>query len=127
MLSALSSRRIAVAIAGTALISMTTACGSSDTESCAAAAKLITDYSSSAAANIGDLDKYNAANQKFGEDLKALAAKSSGDLAGALNDFATSIGNFKIDTKDPSALAAAVPEFSKKVTEAGVKIQTACS
>ncbi|WP_406312788.1 hypothetical protein OHA77_30180 [Streptosporangium sp. NBC_01639] len=127
MLTALTSRRIAVAVAGVALLSMTAACGSGNAALCTEAQQLITGYTSSMAANVGDLEKFNQANQKLGEDLKALAAKSDGDVASALNDVATSMGGLKIDAKDPSAAAAAVPEFSKKLTEAGVKLQTSCS
>ncbi|MER5320394.1 hypothetical protein [Streptosporangium roseum] len=128
MLSVLSSRRIAVTVAGAALISMTAACGgSANAEACASATKLITDYSSSAAANATDLEKYQAANQKFSEDLKALAGTTDGDLAAALNDLSTSMGGLKIDEKDPAAFAAALPEFTKKLTEAGTKLQTTCA
>ncbi|MFI6796531.1 hypothetical protein [Streptosporangium canum] len=128
MLSVLSSRRIAVTVAGAALISMTAACGgSANAETCASATKLMTDYSSATAANLTDLEKYKAANQKLSEDLKALAGTADGDLATALNDLSTSMGSLKIDEKDPAAFAAAVPEFTKKLTEAGAKLQTTCA
>ncbi|MFD8555974.1 hypothetical protein ACWDOR_28425 [Streptosporangium canum] len=128
MLSVLSSRRIAVTVAGAALISMTAACGgSANAETCASATKLMTDYGSATAANLADLEKYKAANQKLSEDLKALAGTADGDLATALNDLSTSMGSLKIDEKDPAAFAAAVPEFTKKLTEAGAKLQTTCA
>lgn len=128
MLSVLSSRRIAVTVAGAALISMTAACGgSANAEACASATKLMTDYSSATAANLTDLEKYKAANQKLSEDLKALAGTTDGDLASALNDFSTGIASLEIDEKDPAAFAAAVPEFTKKLTEAGAKLQTTCA
>ncbi|MEV4186757.1 hypothetical protein AB0J28_35570 [Streptosporangium canum] len=128
MLSVLSSRRIAATVAGAALISMTAACGgSANAEACASATKLMTDYSSATAANLADLEKYKAANQKLSDDLKALAGTTDGDLATALNDLSTSMGSLKIDEKDPAAFAAAVPEFTKKLTEAGTKLQTTCA
>ncbi|GAA4234944.1 hypothetical protein FHR32_000981 [Streptosporangium album] len=128
MLTALTSRRIAVAAAGVALLSMTAACGGSGNAAlCTEAQQLITSYTSSMASNVGDLEKFNQSNQKLGDDLKALAAKSDGDAASAMNDVAASMSGLKIDAKDPAAAAAALPEFSKKLTEAGVKLQTACS
>ncbi|MEU7983482.1 hypothetical protein AB0B56_01295 [Streptosporangium canum] len=128
MLSALSSRRIAVTVAGAALISMTAACGgSANAEACASATKLMTDYSTSVASVGADFGKYNEVNQKLSDDFKALAGKADGELASALNGFATTWAAFKIDEKDPGASAAAIQEIGKKSQEAALKFGSACA
>ncbi|MEV4092244.1 hypothetical protein [Streptosporangium saharense] len=128
MFSVLSSRRIAATVAGAALLSFTAACGgSSNAAACTDAQKLFTDYTSATTASAGDLNKFNEANQKFSADLKALADKSDGDLASALNDFSTTWGNIKIDAKDPAGSTSALQDMAKKAQEAAVKLGNACS
>ncbi|MEV4376864.1 hypothetical protein ACFQVD_42685 [Streptosporangium amethystogenes subsp. fukuiense] len=131
MFRALSSRRIAVAAAGAALISMTAACGGSSTNDaiCAEAAwsKIFTDYSTAATAGAGDLGKFNDATAKLAADLKALADTADGDLAAALTDLSTSFGSFKIDPNDPAAAATAAGTFGTKIQEASNKLVAACS
>ncbi|MFF5208995.1 hypothetical protein [Streptosporangium sp. NPDC000396] len=127
MFSVLSSRRIAATVAGAALLSLTAACGGSgDTALCGEAKQLMTSYTSSMAANVGDPKKFNDANQKFADDLKALAGKADGDLASALNDLSSTFGAVKLDAKDPAATAASVQDLGKKAAEAGAKLGTAC-
>jgi hypothetical protein len=128
MFRVFSSRRIAVAVAGAALVSMTSACGAgANTALCNDAQKLFTDYSSSAAAIAGDLNKFNEANQKFSADLKALAGKADGDLASALNDFSATWGALKIDPNDPASAATAVQDLGTKAQQATTKLASACS
>lgn len=128
MLSVLSSRRIAVTVAGAALISMTAACGgSANAALCTEATKLMTDYTTSMASVGTDFGKYNEVNQKLSADFKALAGKADGELATALDGFATTWAAFKIDEKDPAASAAAIQEISKKSQEATLKFGSACA
>lgn len=128
MFPLLSSRRIAATVAGAALLSLTAACGGSgDAAVCTDAQKLFADYTASAPRISGDLGKFNEATQKFSADLKTLAGKADGELAGALNDLSTTFGGFKIDPNDPAAASAAVQELSKKTIEAGTRLGNACS
>ncbi|MDP9865870.1 MULTISPECIES: hypothetical protein [Streptosporangium] len=128
MRSPLFSRRIAATLAGAALISLTAACGGSGNAAlCTEATKLMTDYSSSVASFGTDLGKYNEANQKLADSLKALAGKADGELASALNDFSATWASFKIDEKDPAASAAALQDIGKKTQEAAAKFGSACA
>ncbi|WP_433364613.1 hypothetical protein [Streptosporangium sp. CA-115845] len=131
MFRALSFRRIAVAAAGAALISMTAACGGSSTNDAicteAAWSKSFADYTTAATASAGDLGKFNEAIAKLAADLKALADTADGDLATALTDLSTSFGSFKIDPSDPTAAAAAASTFGSKIQEATTKLAAACS
>ncbi|GAA3007842.1 hypothetical protein [Streptosporangium longisporum] len=130
MFRALSSRRIAVAVAGAALISMTAACGgSANDEVCknAAWSKSFTDFNTSVAGAAGDAGKINAATAKLGGDLKALAAKADGDVATALTDLGASFEAVKIDANDPAAAASAMEPLVSKIQEAGTKFAAACS
>ena len=99
MFSALSSRRISLAFAGIALVSMTAACGGSTNSAiCTEASwsKAFTDYAAAAGAGAGDLDKVNDATAKLGADLKTLAGTADGEVATALNDLATT---FEVDSR----------------------------
>ncbi|MFJ2031655.1 hypothetical protein [Streptosporangium sp. NPDC087985] len=128
MLSTPFSRRIAVAVAGVALLSTTAACGgSSSTALCAEASQLMRGYASSMVANISAPEKFNEENQKFAKDLKALAAKADGDLASALNGLASTFETFDLDANDPAAAAAAATDLGEKITDATTKFGTACS
>ncbi|MEU4829527.1 hypothetical protein [Streptosporangium sp. NPDC023615] len=130
MFRALSSRRIAVAVAGAALVSLTAACGSSaNDEVCNGAAwsKPFTDFNTTLTGAAGDTAKINAATTKLGTDLKALAAGADGDVATALNDMAASFAAVKIDEKDPAATAAATGPLVSKIQEASTKLNAACS
>ncbi|GIH77889.1 hypothetical protein [Planobispora longispora] len=128
MFRLLSPRRIAVAVAGAALISTTAACGAGANASlCADAQKLFTDYSSSAPAASADLAKLNELNAKFAADLKALAGKADGDLASALGDLAKTWDGLQIDPSNPSAAISAAQELTTNLTQAAAKIEGACS
>ncbi|MBG0832545.1 hypothetical protein HS041_33115 [Planomonospora sp. ID67723] len=130
MFRVLSPRRIAVAVAGTALVSLTAACsGGANSALCSEApwTKITQEYSTAAAASAGDLNKFNEANQKFAADLKNLAGQAEGELATALNNFATSIGNLKIDASDPASATAAVQDLGKKTQELQTQLVAACS
>jgi len=130
MFRLLSSRRIAVAAAGAALLSMTVACGASaGNPVCADAAwtKVFSDYTAATTASAGDLDKFNDATAKLAADLKALAATADGEVAAALTDLSTAFGAAKIDANDPAAGAAATGELGAKVQEATTKLAAACS
>ncbi|MET8052989.1 MULTISPECIES: hypothetical protein [unclassified Streptosporangium] len=131
MFRAFSSRRIAVAAAGAALISMTAACGGSSGNDaiCTEAAwtKIFTDYSTSATASAGDLSKFNDATAKLAADLKALAGTADGDVATALTDLSTSFGAIKIDPNDPAASASTLGTLGTKIQEATTKLAAACS
>ncbi|MEU1730754.1 hypothetical protein [Streptosporangium sp. NPDC020145] len=130
MFSVLSSRRIAATVAGAALLSFTAACGGSgNAEFCAQApwTKAFTDYTTSITGAGTDLSKFNDASQKLSADLKELAGKTDGDLASALNDLATSWGDFKLDDKDPAAAGAAAQNMTKQLQEATVKLGKACT
>ncbi|MGW2193579.1 hypothetical protein ACWCSH_14650, partial [Streptosporangium sp. NPDC001682] len=73
---------------------MTAACGGSSGNDaiCTEAAwtKIFTDYTTSATAGAGDVNKLNDATAKLAADLKALAGTADGDVATALTDLATS-------------------------------------
>ncbi|WP_371783819.1 hypothetical protein [Streptosporangium subroseum] len=130
MFSALSSRRVSLAFAGIALVSMTAACGGSTNSAiCTDAAwtKAFTEYTTAATASAGDLGKFNDATAKLSADLKALAGTADGDVATALNDFATSFGEIKIDPNDPAAAGTALSGVGTKISEATTKLVTACS
>jgi hypothetical protein len=130
MFSLLSSRRIAAAAAGAALISMTAACGGgANSAFCTDApwTKLSTEYSSAVAAAGGDLSKYNDATQKFSAGLKDLAGQAEGELATALNEFATAVGNVKFDANDPTAAATAATELGQKTQALQAKLVEACA
>ncbi|GAA3441518.1 hypothetical protein [Planomonospora venezuelensis] len=128
MFRVLSPRRIAVAVAGAALVSMSAACGAgANTALCADAQKLFTDYSSTAAGAAGDLNKFNEANQKLSADLKALADKADGELASALNDFSATWGALKIDPNNPAAATTALQDLGTKAQQATTKLASACS
>ncbi|MGC5015378.1 hypothetical protein ACLQ2R_31860 [Streptosporangium sp. DT93] len=130
MFRALSSRRIAVAAAGVALVSMTAACGgSANDEVCTGAAwtQSFTDFTTAMTGAAGDAGKINAAAAKLGADLKAVGAKADGDVAAALNDLGASFEAVKIDANDPAAAAAAMGPVTAKIQEAGTKLSAACS
>ncbi|MFF3440190.1 hypothetical protein [Streptosporangium sp. NPDC002721] len=131
MFRALSPRRLAVAAAGVALISMTAACGASSANSAvcneAAWSKPFADFTTAAAASAGDLNKYNDATAKLAADLKALAGTADGKVATALTDLATSFESVKIDPNDPAAAAAAAGSLATKVQEASTKLAAACA
>ena len=130
MFSALSSRRISLAFAGIALVSMTAACGgSADSAICTDAAwtKAFTDYTTAATAGAADLGKVNDATAKLSADLKALAGTADGDVATALNDLATSFESFKIDPNDPASAATALSGVGAKMQEATTNLAKACS
>ncbi|MFI6506981.1 hypothetical protein ACIBCT_05195 [Streptosporangium sp. NPDC050855] len=130
MFRALSSRRIAVAVAGAALFTMTAACGSAaNDEVCTGTAltKSFNDFTTAATGSAGDPAKFNAATAKLGTDLKAQAANADGDVAAALNDMATSFEAVKIDANDPAAAAAAMGPLTSKMQEASSKLAAACS
>ncbi|WP_440098300.1 hypothetical protein [Streptosporangium sp. H16] len=131
MFRALSSRRIAIAAAGIALISMTAACGGSSANSavCAEAAwsKPFADFTTAATSSAGDLTKYNDATAKLAADLKALAGTADGEVATALNDLAASFESVKIDPNDPAAAATAAGSLATKTQEASTKLAAACA
>jgi hypothetical protein len=132
MFSALSPRRIAVAVAGAALISMTAACGGSSANSAictdAAWTKSFTDYTTAATASAGgDLSKFNDATAKLSADLKTLAGTADGDVASALTDLSTSLGEIKIDPNDPASAATALSGVGTKIQEASTNLIKACS
>lgn len=130
MFSALSSRRISLAFAGIALVSMTAACGGSTNSAiCTDAAwtKAFTDYTTAATASAGDPGKFNDATAKLSADLKTLAGTTDGDVATALNDLATSLGSIKIDPSDPAAAATALSGVGTKISEATANLVKACS
>lgn len=131
MFRALSSRRLAVAAVGVALISMTAACGASSTNSAvcteAAWSKPFADFTTAATASAGDLTKYNDAIAKLAADLKALAGTADGDVATALTDLATSFESARIDASDPAAAATALGSLATKTQEATTKLAEACS
>lgn len=128
MFSVFSSRRIAVTVAGAALITMTAACGGSgNTALCTEAQTLNSSFASSMASAATDPEKFNTAIQKHSEDLKALAGKADGDLASALNDMSALFGAIKIDANDPAAMAASLQDLGKKSTEMGTKFGAACA
>ncbi|GGS79073.1 hypothetical protein GCM10010156_42310 [Planobispora rosea] len=130
MFRLISSRRIAVTVAGAALLSLTAACGAGANSSICSEApwtKLTQEYTTAVTGAGGDLNKYNEANQKFASDLKKLAGEAEGDLATALNNFATAIGNVKIDANDPTSATAAVQELGTKTQELQSELVKACS
>ncbi|MER5623901.1 hypothetical protein [Streptosporangium sp. NPDC002544] len=110
---------------------MTAACGGSSGNDaiCTEAAwtKIFTDYTTSATAGAGDVNKLNDATAKLAADLKALAGTADGDVATALTDLATSFESIKIDPNDPTAAATAVTSFGSKMQEATTKLAAACS
>ncbi|MEU4535252.1 hypothetical protein AB0G15_10330 [Streptosporangium sp. NPDC023825] len=131
MFRALSSRRLAVAAAGIALISMTAACGASSANSAvcteAAWSKPLGDFTTAVTASAGDLTKYNDATAKLTADLKTLAGTADGEVASALNDLAASFESFKIDPNDPAAATTALGSMTTKAQEATTKLAEACS
>lgn len=130
MLSVLSSRRVAATVAGAALLSLSAACGGSGNAAICSEApwsKAFTDYTTSATATAGDLNKFNEANAKLAADLKELAGKADGDLAAALNDLSATWASLKVDPKDPAASSAALGSLGTKTQEAVGKLAKACS
>jgi hypothetical protein len=130
MFSALSSRRISLAFAGIALVSMTAACGGSTNSAFCTDApwtKAFTDYTTAATAGAGDLGKFNDATAKLSADLKTLAGTTDGEMATALNDLATSFESVKIDPNDPAAAATALSGVGAKMQEATTNLVKACS
>lgn len=130
MFHALFSRRLAVAVAGAALLSMTAACGASAGDAaCTEAAwtKIFSDYTAATTSSAGDFGKFNDATDKLAADLKTLADTTEGDLSTALTDLSTTFGSVKIDENDPAAAATAVSELGTKVQKATAALSAACS
>ncbi|GAB2444934.1 hypothetical protein [Streptosporangium sandarakinum] len=128
MVSVLTSRRVAATVAGAVLLSLSAACGGSgDAAMCADAQKVMTGFQTDFAGAGLDTEKMNAVNEKYAANFKAMAAKADGDLASALNDLSAAFGALKLDTGDSKASVTAVQSFTTKISEAGVKLTTACS
>ncbi|MBG0815638.1 hypothetical protein [Planomonospora sp. ID82291] len=128
MFSLLSSRRIAAAVAGAALLSMTAACGgAANAEACTEAKNILTDVTTSMSTVGTDPAKFNAATQKTADDLKALAGKTDGDLSTALTGFADVWASIKIDTANPAGLATSIQELSSKSQTFATELNKACS
>ncbi|MEV7964518.1 hypothetical protein AB0O34_00840 [Sphaerisporangium sp. NPDC088356] len=89
--------------------------------------KAFQDYGTQAAAGAGDLNSWNKATADLAAKLKDLSGKAEGDLKTTLTDLSASWGGFKIDTADPSAAAAQLPQFTTKATEATQKLAVNCS
>lgn len=110
-----------------ALLTLTAACGGDKVAICTDATKAITDWSSAAAASAGNLDGINTATTDLTTKLKDLSGKADGDLKASLEKLTESLGAFKIDSADPAGAAAKLTDFSKKMSEAGQELATACS
>ncbi|GGK53027.1 hypothetical protein HS048_30735 [Planomonospora sp. ID91781] len=128
MFSLLSSRRIAVTLAGAALISMTAACGgAANAEACTEAQSILTNATTSMSTAGTDPAKFNEATQKVADDFKALAAKTDGDLATAITGFADVWANIKIDTANPAGLATSIQDLTSKSQAFSTELAKACS
>ncbi|GGL30648.1 hypothetical protein [Planomonospora parontospora] len=128
MFSLLSSRRIAVAAAGAALLSMTAACGgAANAEVCTEAQSLLSSSTTTLTSAGADPAKFNAATKKVADDFKALAAKTDGDLATAINGYASIWENIKVDAGNPAGLATALQDAGAKSQAFGNELTKACS
>jgi hypothetical protein len=120
--------RVLAVSAASALVSLTSACGGGTTKAvCDDALKAFQDYGSQAAAGAGDLKAWNKATADLATKLKDLSGKADGDLKSTLTDLSTSWGGFQLNTSDPSAAAAQLPQFATKATEATQKLAVNCS
>jgi signal transduction protein with GAF and PtsI domain len=121
-------RNTLAAVATSALLSLTAACGAGSTAAiCTDATKALTDYSSSVAASASNLENLNKANEELAAKFTELAGKADGDLKSSLTKIADAWAGFKIDASDPAAAMSKVSEFSKKATDAAQELQKACS
>ncbi|WP_449060937.1 hypothetical protein [Planomonospora algeriensis] len=128
MFSLLSSRRIAVTLAGAALVSMTAACGgAANAEVCSEATSLLNSSTTTLTSAGADPAKFNAATKKVADDFKALAAKTDGDLATAINGYASIWDSIKVDAGNPAGLATALQDVSAKSQAFGNELIKACS
>ncbi|GAA5055623.1 hypothetical protein GCM10023259_037730 [Thermocatellispora tengchongensis] len=128
MFSVLSRRTLAIAAVAAALVG-TAACGpGADTRAtCAEAQKIMTEFPNKLSASVADPASFNKATDELAADLKALADKSDGDLAGALTDLSTLFGAVKIDASNPAAATAKLTELSTNAQNAAVKLGQACT
>ncbi|HEY9524192.1 MAG TPA: hypothetical protein VIR33_13200 [Thermopolyspora sp.] len=94
---------------------------------CAGAKKAFSQYGTDAGASGGDLEAFNKAGDKLAATLNGLAGKADGDLKTTLSSMASSWGAVKIDPSDPAGSASKVLEFSKRATEQGKKLASACA
>ena len=121
------SPRVLAVTAACVLVSLTSGCGGDTKAVCDDAMKAFQDYGNQAAASATDLTAWNKATADLAAKLDALSGRADGDMKSALKDLATSFGTFKINTADPSAAAAQLPEFASKASEATQKLGRFCS
>jgi hypothetical protein len=118
-------RRIALAAATLTLAGLTTACGAiGNAVDCNQVAqevnKITAEFTSSMTTSATDAKAIEAASHKTAGELKDLAGKYDGDLAGALTDMAAIFDGIK--AADPTSTA----DTMAKLPAATAKFQSAC-
>ncbi|GAA4077726.1 hypothetical protein [Nonomuraea soli] len=118
--------KIGVGLAGLVLIGLTTSCGAvGQAVDCNAAVteanKIVTTWSGSVASIATDPAAFEKSTKEAASQLKTLAGKYDGDLAGGINDLAAIVES--VDASNPAGMA----DIATKSQSAQTKLAAACS
>ena len=94
---------------------------------CAEATKVLNDGTTQiTAAAAGDLKGLDKSLTEMSEKFKKLAGNAEGEVAVALNELATGLGDVKIDASDPAGAVTALTGLTTTLSESGTKLANAC-